>query len=276
MTTWILLRGLTREAGHWGRFLQDFRAAVGGGGVVVALDLPGNGALRQQRSPWHVQGMLATCQAQLAEAGLKPPFHLLAMSLGAMVAVEWLQQSPQDISACVLINTSLRGFSPFYHRLRARNYGALLVLARVWQRPARAEAVIHGLTSRVPESHEGSVAAWAAIRSQRPVSRANALRQLVAAAAYRPLAAPPLVPVLLLASRGDGLVHCGCSAAIAHAWNCAMAIHPAAGHDLPLDAPQWVVSSVGAWLRSLQRTEPSDGLRRVPSIGENRGKPRAV
>ena len=42
MDTWILLRGLTREASHWGAFAGDFQTALPQA-QVVALDLPGNG-----------------------------------------------------------------------------------------------------------------------------------------------------------------------------------------------------------------------------------------
>ena len=157
MTTWILLRGLTREAGHWGRFLQDFRAAMGDGAVVVPVDLPGNGALHAERSPWRVEDMLDACRSHLERAGLEPPFHVLAMSLGAMVAVDWMQRFPDDIAACVLINTSLRGFSPFHQRLRWRNYGDLLALARTWTRPAQAESIIYRMTSQGHAPHQATL-----------------------------------------------------------------------------------------------------------------------
>ena len=48
------------------------------------------------------------------------------MSLGAMVAVDWAARHPEELAGCVLINTSLRPFSPWYQRLRPANYGALL------------------------------------------------------------------------------------------------------------------------------------------------------
>jgi hypothetical protein len=44
------------------------------------------------------------------------------------------------------------------------------------------------------------------------------------------------------------LVNSRCSLAIADAWHCALALHPDAGHDLPLDAPQWVIEQVRHWL----------------------------
>ena len=42
---WVLLRGLTREAGHWGSFPNQLRKALGGT-PVLTLDLPGAGTRR--------------------------------------------------------------------------------------------------------------------------------------------------------------------------------------------------------------------------------------
>lgn len=247
---WVLLRGLTREAGHWGGFPDQLRQALGEGARVHCLDLPGNGALNGRPSPALVEGLLQACRSQLAQEGLLPPYRVLAMSLGAMVAAEWMRQAPQELAGAVLVNTSLRPFSPFYRRLRPRNYAALLRLAWAWRQPERAERLIHALTSRRAELRDEVVPAWAQLRAQRPVSRGNALRQLMAAARYRAPAAAPAVPLLLLGSAGDGLVHPGCTAAIASAWGCAFSSHPTAGHDLPLDAPDWVVQQVCGWLES--------------------------
>ena len=89
---------------------------------------------------------------------------------------------------------------------------------------------------------------WVAWRRERPVSVANALRQLRAAARYRAPAVRPPVPLLVLASAGDDLVDPRCSQALASAWHCALAIHRDGGHDLPLDDPQWVVRTLTDWL----------------------------
>ncbi|EER57837.1 hypothetical protein AcdelDRAFT_4590, partial [Acidovorax delafieldii 2AN] len=49
-----------------------------------------------------------------------------------------------------------------------------------------------------------------------------------------------------------------CSLAIARHWQCALALHPQAGHDLPLDAPQWVIAQVQRWLEQAHPV-PQDG-----------------
>ena len=147
--TWILLRGLAREAAHWGAFTGDLKAALPGA-RTLALDLPGNGALHQARSPTRVAGMVAAARAELARQGVAPPYHLLALSLGAMVATEWARVAPHEVARCVLVNTSLRPFSPFYQRLRPRNYGALLGLAlRPGTTALQAERAVLRLTSRL-------------------------------------------------------------------------------------------------------------------------------
>jgi len=49
MTTWVLLRGLTREIRHWGPLPQRLSFRLGGV-PVMALELPGNGSRHRERS----------------------------------------------------------------------------------------------------------------------------------------------------------------------------------------------------------------------------------
>jgi pimeloyl-ACP methyl ester carboxylesterase len=251
MDTWILLRGLAREAAHWGCFVGDFQNAWPQA-RVVALDLPGNGQFHMRPSPSTVQGMVAACRAELARQGVHPPFRLFAMSLGAMVATEWARTASAEISGCVLVNTSFRPFSPFFHRLRPRNYAALLGLALRRRSGEAIERTVWRLTSNAPVPCNAIIAEWVAARARRPVSAVNAVRQLVAAARYQAPTAAPSPPILLLASQNDHLVDSRCSQAIARNWHCALALHPHAGHDLPLDAPLWVLEQVQQWLVQAQ------------------------
>ena len=247
MTTWVLLRGLTRESRHWGSFASTFDTTVRPARVVL-LDLPGNGVLHRMRSPASVPAMVSACRNQLAVQGIRGPVHLLAMSLGAMVAAHWSRVAPNEVAGCVLINTSFRPFSPVFQRLRPRNYAALALSLLPGQSAHALERRIWSMTS----NHHGTtghvVPQWVALREQWPVSAGNAMRQLAAAACFIAPSCPPPVPVLLLSSAADRLVDDRCSQAIARAWRCPHERHPTAGHDLPLDAPQWVAQSVAQWM----------------------------
>jgi pimeloyl-ACP methyl ester carboxylesterase len=244
MSGWILLRGLTREKRHWGAFPRQLREALPGA-RVEPLELPGNGELNALASPASIAGMAGFCRDEAARLGLAPPYFLVAMSMGGMVAAAWAQAHPEEIAGCVLVSTSFGRFSPPQQRLRPRAWPVLLkiLLARTAQ---GRERLILALTSGLVQA-PGPVAEWAAIRRSRPVSPGNACRQLLAAAGFRaPRAAP--VPTLVLAGAADGLVDPRCSMAIARRWRCPLAIHPEAGHDLPLDDGAWVAGQIHDWL----------------------------
>ncbi len=243
---WVLLRGLLRESGHWGAFVRTLQETLPPGSLILTPDLPGNGARWHERSPAHVAEMVQAVRADLAARGLDRPCHVLAMSLGAMVAVEWARQHPQELVRCVLINTSLRPYSPFWQRLRPRQYRRIARLI-VSGTALEWEDGIMRMTTQHPGPRQALMAAWLSLRSSHPVSRLNGLRQLWAAARYR-ADAPPSVPLLLLNSAGDELVNPRCSEHLATAWGAPLTTHPTAGHDLPLDDGPWVAQQVARWL----------------------------
>lgn len=257
MTTWVLLRGLTRESAHWGDFTPALGDALGPQHRVSTLDLPGTGVLHGVRSPASVPGMVEACRAELRRHAGAEPVVLVAMSLGAMVAVEWAATAPGELAGCVLINTSLRGFSPFWRRLQPHNYATLARLMLAGATPLQREQAILAMTSRFVERHRQRPRAWAAIAQQRPVSRGNALRQLAAAARYRAPRTAPAVHALVLASAGDRLVSPQCSQRLAAAWGWPLAMQPDAGHDLPLDAPGWVAAQIAGWWAAVTQLPPN-------------------
>jgi len=246
MTTWVLLRGLTREAGHWGCFAHELAARLGPAHEVVALDLPGNGQLNGHRSPANVPAMARAAREEAARRGLQGPLVLVAMSLGAMVALEWSASAPDELAGCVLINTSLRGLSPFWHRLRPGNWLRLLHIASAASKGYREWQVLR-MTSSAPARHAHVARRWEELARRHPVSAGNALRQLWAASRCEPPTRKPDVPLLVLASAGDALVSPQCSQRLAAHWQLPLRTHPDAGHDLPLDDPAWVIDEVDAW-----------------------------
>lgn len=246
MSHWVFLRGLARERTHWGDFPDRFRAALPGATLHLP-DLPGNGTRHRETSPCSVSAMVQDCREWLHAQGIHTPVRVLALSLGGMVAAEWAQQAPNELDGMVLINTSLRPFSPVHHRLRPHNWPRLLRLLSMAQSVEAREQAVWQMTSRQPEDPR-VLSEWIDAAQGHPVRARNVLRQLLAAARYRASAQAPAVPALLLAGQGDALVDPRCSAALAQAWQLPLRQHPWAGHDLPLDDPAWVAEQVRGWL----------------------------
>ncbi|WP_321895182.1 alpha/beta fold hydrolase [Paraburkholderia heleia] len=238
---WILLRGLTRESRHWGAFALLLAERDG----VLPIDLPGNGTAAHVRSPLAVADYVDALRAEAQRRGARAPYRVLAMSLGGMVATAWALRYADEIGRLVLVNTSMRPHSRVCERLRPAAWPALVRVARHWDGGEVTETLIHGLTCARRDTLAADLETWRAIRASAPVSRANALRQLAAAARFKACAAPRCA-VLVVSSRGDRLVNPVCSARLARAWGAPHVAHPWAGHDLPHDDPQWLVDTLHA------------------------------
>jgi pimeloyl-ACP methyl ester carboxylesterase len=237
-TKWFFLRGLVREAGHWAGFLERFEKAFPGV-EAIPLEIPGNGLRFREKSPLSVPAMVEAARAEfLTRKGEKN--FLFALSLGGMIGLDWMSRYPADFSGAALVNTSVRGLSPLYQRLRPRNYGRI---ARMFlsSDPAFVEQSILEFTSAKHKQLLPLAADWVKIATARPVSPGNAVRQLMAAGRFRPPREKPAVNLIVLNGAGDQLVNPACSRALAEAWKLPLEIHPTAGHDLTLDEPEWVL-----------------------------------
>lgn len=244
---WVLLRGLARESAHWGEFIPMLQAAFPEA-KITTLDLPGTGRWYQQTSPASIPEIVDIVRRQAFDDGvLTQPITLLALSLGGMVAWEWMLQAPEDIAAGILINTSIADRSPWHQRLRWQSL--LKILNIVMQRDSyRRELAIVQLISNRRDHDQAVAKVWAQLDQLRPISAANRLRQIFAAARYKPGNLKPHTPVLLLNSEKDRLVASACSEAIQHTWDLPLNSHSWAGHDLPLDDGAWVVEQLNAYL----------------------------
>jgi pimeloyl-ACP methyl ester carboxylesterase len=243
---WLLLRGLVREARHWGAFPRAFEAGIPGARTHT-LDLPGTGAEHARPSPASIAGIVADLRARwlpLREAH-EGPWRLLAISLGGMVASSWCATHPEDFARVVIIASSAGNVSPPHHRMR------LPVLHRVlgtaFADPLARERTILDVTTTTRRGDEALASTWAGYAREAPVRVPVALSQLAAASRFR---APERLPVpsLVLVGDGDRLVEPECSRRLARRWGSALEVHPDGGHDLSTDAPTWVVEQVGRWL----------------------------
>lgn len=249
-TTWVLLRGLARESGHWGPFNEVFRKAFPDD-EIISVDLPGSGEFFAEKSPANMTGIFNFVRAQVvSRARSQSSFKLVAISLGGMVAMEWMNQKPEDLSGCVLINTSDRTLSPAYKRLRWqvwRDLGKIIATQAVRER----EKQLTDLLLNNEEARAQALPLWVKIGLERPTSYLNFANQLLAASRFSGLKRKVNVPVLLLSSLGDRFVDPSCSTKLHEKWGWPIERHPWGGHDLPWDDPQWVISRIDTWNKDI-------------------------
>jgi pimeloyl-ACP methyl ester carboxylesterase len=236
----VLIRGLLREARHWGEFTGKLQQQFPGA-LISTPDIPGNGMLHHETSP---ESIAALTEALRQRIDASQPIRLVALSMGGMIAIDWMTRYPGEVEAAVLINTSARPLSPFYHRLSWMAY--LHVLRILFHSRAQREADILRLTSNRRQHDKKLLASWQQWQQQNPVSTASARNQFLAAIQFS-ITAKPQQPVLVATSRADRLVDYRCSRKLAQTWYADYRQHESAGHDLPLDEPQWLAQNIREW-----------------------------
>lgn len=242
---WVLLRGLGRDSRHWEAFPEQLLQAFPGD-RVTCLNLPGTGPDSHHPCPATISEMVDWLRQHYAPSLKQQPLHLLGLSLGGLLAADWMHRFPAEIATAVLINTSSR-LSTRSQRLRPRTRLALL-LAALSSMPKREAALVR-LTSNRHVDNPDLANRWRIFQQQQPVTRRTLWKQFRAASRFEPQ--PVSQPLLLLASSQDRMTDPDCSAELANFWSAELRLHRSAGHDLPLDDSAWLLNQLQRWLRHL-------------------------
>jgi pimeloyl-[acyl-carrier protein] methyl ester esterase len=243
-----LIKGLIREAEHWGDFPKILKEQFPEAKISF-IDIPGAGEFVTHKTPLSVPKITKFMRQKfLLLKNDNEESIILAISLGAMIATCWMKNFKHDFQKAVLINTSFGDYSPFYHRLKPK---ALFYLSKVPLLTGRSkEERIIKLVSNNSLHFDKTIQLWEKIAKERPVSLENTMRQLLAASVFRVGKFKPHIPVLLLGSTNDRMVSIKCSREIAEKWSVPLHEHPEGGHHLTSDDPLWVSQQIKNWIKS--------------------------
>lgn len=242
---WLFLRGLGRDKRHWQPFFNIFKQTVGEHNII-SVDLPGNGDYYSLTSPTKAGDYLSHVRKKLHQYKTQHkvsndrPIHLVAISFGGMIAMQWLKQHPEELSKVWLINTSMKPWSKMTQRLKLVAWPK--VISGLFQSPAKREISIRQLTTQYYKSNNELLQQWQAWAKEKPVKASNIIRQIYTASRFKATNLPKasIDKITVIVSAKDELVHPDCSRQIAHNLGANITTHPSAGHDLPLDEPEWL------------------------------------
>jgi pimeloyl-[acyl-carrier protein] methyl ester esterase len=242
---WVFLRGLAREKRHWGDFPEYFEAQFPGS-QIEAIDLPGLGDFRHIESPTTVGAITDFVRDEAGKKFGDEKFGIFAVSLGAMVAMDWMERYPEKVEAAVLINPSSKQ-SAFFRRLRYQIYPQFIKLLTTTALRDREKKLID-LLMNSEEAKAKALPLWSKIAVEEPPKISTFTKQLFAASRFSTskldLKKIPKTAVLLLNSFGDRFVDPSCSETLHQKYQWKLERHPWAGHDLPWDDPKWVTDYI--------------------------------
>jgi pimeloyl-ACP methyl ester carboxylesterase len=239
---WVFLRGLAREKRHWGDF-PDFFKGQFPEVKIAAIDFPGIGERADQASPSSMEAIADLTWKEARQNFPDGKIAVLAVSMGGMVAMEWMRTHEDEVAAAILINSSSKD-SAFYNRLRYQVWPQFLKAA-IHAQPREREKQIIDMIMNSEVAREKALPCWTKVAQEHPIPPLTFARQLWAASQFLGLQKKPSTPVLLLNSLGDRFVDPSCSETLHQKFQWPMERHPWGGHDLVWDDPQWVTDYIG-------------------------------
>ncbi len=238
----FFLRGLVRESRHYdffrGKFSERFPKVE-----TYGFDLLGTGTKLSADCPTkisdYVEDLRADFLRERADVNI-----FLPISLGGMVAFDWLSSYPDDFDHSYIINSSLGNYSRFYKRFMLRNL-PLLAKVGLSRTVEYSEKSMLDIVCNNSENRDEVVDHWIEIQKDAPMTTKNKAKQLLAAARFTlNTKSFPRDKVTLLVGEGDRLVSPECSHKIAKGLGLTLVSHPTAGHALPIDEPEWLLEQI--------------------------------
>jgi len=241
-TTWVFLRGLTRESQHWGNFPEVFKKYSLG--QVICLDLPGFGYNYHSSMPDSINKTTDFLRQQFLAMKISGNINLLGISLGGMIALNWASRY-DDFNKVVVINTSSSD-SPMFDRIKIPSLLQLSTSLLIQNARFKEWVILDTIcNTAIGKSffHQ-----FASIEESRPVKFEKVVKQLRMANKFK-LPKNLKSDLLVLAAKRDRMVNWKCSELIAKKYKANLGIHATAGHELPLDDGPWVAEQISDWLK---------------------------
>lgn len=245
---WLLLRGLAREERHWGDFPHMIEKQIPHAKVHF-LELPGVGKKAHIEAFSQIKDYTNQLREEWLELQIKnpEPWGIIAISMGGMIGMDWCNRFPHDLSTLVLVNSSAGNLSSPHHRFSPLAMGTVLKLFFREDYEEREEAILK-LTTNMLKIEKDLVQRYASYSADTPIRRSSFIKQMIAASRFK-------VPeelsqnLLILAAKKDRLASYKCSKSIAKHFNKKLYLHDQAGHDLPMDDPQWIIDHLKSFLK---------------------------
>lgn len=271
--TVFLLRGIGREAGHWGSTYPDFLKFHFPNAQIKMMDLPGAGKYHDQPALPTVEKMADFLRNEYLPLIDSIPGKkvIVATSLAGNVALEWITTYPFDFDGAILLSTSLKGICKSKNRVKPsakKQFVSIFLNKDIAER----EKAFLSINSNMNTDNDSLLTAWQGIQAKRPVSQGALLKQTVAGMIYRPEKRERITPILLIGSKADKIVDESCFHKVAAAINSDLILHETAGHGIPVDVPHWLADTTSYWIEEqVMRIETRTNAEKIPTRNKDNG-----
>lgn len=234
LMNYVFIRGLARNKEHWYGFEKRFYL----GSHVIMLDIPGNGELNQLTSPLTIKECTNFLRKQFLSLKKDETYTLVGISLGGMIATDWLNRFEDDFEKVIVINMSAKNLALPWQRFHFKMF--LQIPFLLFSNERKIEKSILNTTLNMKKPDNQLLEKALLILKHFKTSKINLFRQLIAASQFHFPLDIKSQKMIVIFSENDRLVSSISSKKIIQKLKCRYFIHQHAGHDLPLDDPEWL------------------------------------
>ncbi len=244
----FLVRGLTRESGHWGDFDAFLKKNIPDVQIHF-LDLPGAGKFVHFRASSKMNRMVDFMRSHSSEliGSISEPKIILATSLAGMMAVDWITRYPDDFQGLIMVGSSFKKICSAKERVHKRVLGDMIRIL-ISSDIEKRERLIINVNSNQPQNHHKILHEWIKIQSDRKMTRMNILRQTLAGMRFRTIENKLELPVLIVGSKADRMVCPECIKKTQNVFGGTLVWHETSGHGIALDVPEWLAQISADWI----------------------------
>ena len=241
----ILIRGLARWSKHWGDFpkhLKSLKAIT----KIITPDNLGTGEYLDKPATTDMKDYVDHIRNSLPKT--KKKRFVLGVSLGGMIATHWAYHYPEELKGLIVINTSYGKLSSPLKRLRPKAALQFAKMGTANTTKKMEQSILNLVSNQSQEKQDSLLDDWMKAAEETPMKMKDIAKQLFAAKSFKGFHVPCPIPMLVVASRGDGLCHWECSESIAQHCGATFRIHETSGHEIPLDEPEWLSGVIKDWI----------------------------
>jgi pimeloyl-ACP methyl ester carboxylesterase len=236
---YVFIRGLARNKHHWYGFEKRFDSSS----HVIMLDIPGNGEFFKQISNLSIEENTDFLRKQFLKLKMDGPYILVGISLGGMIAIDWLNRYALDFEQVIAINISAKNLAFPWQRF---NWKLFFKIPRlIFASDVEVELTILKATLNLKTVDTALLDQALNISDKYKTSTMNFLRQIIAASRFHFPDEVNAKKLIIIYSENDRLVNSISSKKVVEKLNCRYFVHTLAGHDLPLDDSEWLKTTIG-------------------------------
>jgi len=183
----LLLRGINSDSRYWLDFPDEFNSDI----EILIVDLPGTGNNSSSKTPLSISQHVNFLRNQIHPDHLSQGLHIIGLSLGGMIAIQWLSMFPNEIKSVSAMSSTGGKFYSSITRINPINWLKLslsMTLDKIL-RTKKFPKTLVSIVTHLPENNDRQnwiASKFSYLGNENSVSIFSTLRQIIAAARWAP------------------------------------------------------------------------------------------